>query len=119
VLDECVLTLRAYGYSPQRIVDVGVAGLHRLLVHIDAIQNADAIVCAAGMEGALPSVIGGLTGAPIVAVPTSVGYGSSLEGITALLAMHSSCASGIAVVGIDNGFGAACALARMLRSMGK
>jgi NCAIR mutase (PurE)-related protein len=116
VLDECVLTLRAYGYAPQRIVDVGVAGLHRLLVHIDAIQNADAIVCAAGMEGALPSVIGGLTGAPIVAVPTSVGYGSSLEGITALLAMHSSCASGIAVVGIDNGFGAACAIARMLRS---
>ena len=119
VLDECVLTLRAYGYAPQRIVDVGVAGLHRLLVHIDAIQNADAIVCAAGMEGALPSVLGGLTGAPIVAVPTSVGYGSSLEGITALLAMHSSCASGIAVVGIDNGFGAACAIARMLRSMGK
>lgn len=116
VVDECVLTLRAYGYAPQRIVDVGVAGIHRLLVHIDAIQNANAIVVAAGMEGALPSVIGGLTGAPIVAVPTSVGYGSSLEGITALLAMHSSCASGISVVGIDNGFGAACAVARMLRS---
>lgn len=116
VVDECVLTLRAYGYASTRIVDVGVAGIHRLLAHIDAIQNADAIIVAAGMEGALPSVIGGLTGAPIVAVPTSVGYGSSLEGITALLAMHSSCASGISVVGIDNGFGAACAVARMLRS---
>lgn len=114
VVDECVLTLRAYGYAPTRIVDVGVAGIHRLFAHLDSIQNADAIVVAAGMEGALPSVIGGLTGAPIVAVPTSVGYGASLEGVTALLAMHSSCAAGITVVGIDNGFGAGAAIARML-----
>ena len=115
VVDECVLTLRAYGFSPTRIVDVGVAGIHRLLAHIEVIQNADAIVVAAGMEGALPSVIGGLTGAPIVAIPTSVGYGASLEGVTALLAMHSSCAAGVTVVGIDNGFGAGSAVARILR----
>ena len=114
VVDEAVLTLRAYGFSPERIVDVGVAGIHRLLDRVETIQNADAIVVAAGMEGALASVIGGLSGAPIVAVPTSVGYGASLEGVTALLAMHASCAAGVTVVGIDNGFGAACAVARIL-----
>jgi len=114
VADECVLTLRANGFEPQRISDVGVAGLHRLLAHLDAIFGADAVVVIAGMEGALASVVGGLTSAPVVAVPTSVGYGSSLEGVTALLAMHASCASGVTVVGIDNGFGAACAVARML-----
>ena len=114
VVDEAVLTLRAYGYAPERIVDVGVAGIHRLLDRVETVQAADAIICAAGMEGALASVIGGLSGAPIVAVPTSVGYGSSLEGVTALLAMHASCAAGVTVVGIDNGFGAACAVARIL-----
>lgn len=114
VVDEAMLTLRAYGFAPDRIVDVGVAGIHRLLDRVDTVQAADAIVCAAGMEGALASVIGGLSGAPIVAVPTSVGYGSSLEGVTALLAMHASCAAGVTVVGIDNGFGAACAVARIL-----
>jgi NCAIR mutase (PurE)-related protein len=115
VVDECVLTLTAHGFTPQRLTDVGVAGLHRLLAHVDQVVAADALVVVAGMEGALASVIGGLTGAPVVAVPTSVGYGSGLDGITALLAMHASCASGVTVVGIDNGFGAACAIARMLR----
>jgi NCAIR mutase (PurE)-related protein len=114
VVDECMLTLRAYGFDPERIVDVGVAGIHRLLNQVDTIQSADAIVVAAGMEGALASVIGGLTGAPVVAVPTSVGYGASLEGVTALLAMHASCAAGVTVVGIDNGFGAAAAISRIL-----
>jgi NCAIR mutase (PurE)-related protein len=115
VVDECVLTLGAYGFAPDRLVDVGVAGLHRVLAHLDRITTADAVVVVAGMEGALASVVGGLTGAPVVAVPTSVGYGSGLDGVTALLAMHASCASGVTVVGIDNGFGAACAIARMLR----
>ena len=95
--------------------DIGVAGLHRLLAHIDRVTGADAVIVVAGMEGALASVIGGLTSAPVVAVPTSVGYGAALEGVTALLAMLASCASGVTVVGIDNGFGAACAVARVLR----
>jgi NCAIR mutase (PurE)-related protein len=116
VLDEAILTLEAYGFAPQRLVDVGVAGLHRLLAHVDAVHAADAVIVCAGMEGALASVMGGLTSAPVVAVPTSVGYGSSLQGVTALLAMLSSCAAGVAVVGIDNGYGAACAVARMLRT---
>jgi pyridinium-3,5-biscarboxylic acid mononucleotide synthase len=113
VVDECVVTLHAYGFSPDRLTDVGVAGLHRLLANLERITAADAIVVVAGMEGALASVIGGLTSVPVVAVPTSVGHGSGLDGITALLAMHASCASGITVVGIDNGFGAGCAIARM------
>ena len=110
---SALLTLRAHGFAPGRLDDVGVAGLHRLLAHLDRVTAADAVVVLAGMEGALASVIGGLTGAPVVAVPTSVGYGASLDGVTALLAMHASCASGVTVVGIDNGFGAACAVARM------
>ncbi len=115
VVDECVLTLQAYGFAPDRVVDAGVAGLHRLLAHVDRIAAADAVVVIAGMEGALASVVGGLAAAPVVAVPTSVGYGASLDGVTALLAMHASCASGVTVVGIDNGFGAACAIARIAR----
>ena len=115
VVDECVLTLQAYGFAPDRLTDVGVAGLHRLLAHLDRITDADAVVVVAGMEGALASVIGGLTAGPVVAVPTSVGYGAGLEGVTALLAMHASCASGVSVVGIDNGYGAACAMARIFR----
>lgn len=115
VVDECVLTLRALGFDPDRLTDVGVAGLHRLLAHVDRVTAADAVAVVAGMEGALASVIGGLTAAPVVAVPTSVGYGAGLDGVTALLAMHASCASGVSVVGIDNGFGAACALGRMCR----
>lgn len=113
VADEAVLALRAYGFDPSIVTDVGVAGLHRLLARLDDLTDADALIVIAGMEGALASVLGGLTGAPVVAVPTSVGYGSGLDGVTALLAMHASCASGITVVGIDNGFGAACAIARM------
>jgi pyridinium-3,5-biscarboxylic acid mononucleotide synthase len=115
VADEAAITLRAHGYDADRLHDIGVAGLHRLLANVDRITSADAVIVVAGMEGALASVIGGLTGAPVVAVPTSVGYGASLDGVTALLAMHASCASGVTVVGIDNGFGAACAVARMLR----
>jgi pyridinium-3,5-biscarboxylic acid mononucleotide synthase len=114
VADECLLTLTAYGFEAGRIDDVGVAGLHRLLAHLDRVTGADAVVVIAGMEGALASVVGGLTWAPVVAVPTSVGYGASLDGVTALLAMHASCAAGVTVVGIDNGYGAASAVARML-----
>jgi NCAIR mutase (PurE)-related protein len=91
-----------------------VAGLHRLLAELDVLVEADAVVVVAGMEGALASVIGGLTPAPVVAVPTSTGYGAALEGVTALLSMLSACSSGITVVGIDNGYGAACAVARLL-----
>jgi len=117
VADEAVITLAASGIDATRLHDAGVAGLHRLLAHLDQVTAADAIIVIAGMEGALASVIGGLTSCPIIAVPTSVGYGSGLEGVTALLAMHASCASGISVVGIDNGFGAAVALSRMLKRM--
>ncbi|MFZ4721272.1 MAG: nickel pincer cofactor biosynthesis protein LarB [Ilumatobacteraceae bacterium] len=113
VVDECVITLHAYGFQPDRLTDVGVAGLHRLLANLDRVTSAEAVVVIAGMEGALASVVGGLSSVPVVAVPTSVGYGAGLEGITALLAMLASCASGVTVVGIDNGFGAACAIARM------
>lgn len=115
VADEAEITLAAHGLTADRLHDVGVAGLHRLLAHLDRVTAADAVIVAAGMEGALASVIGGLTSVPVVAVPTSVGYGSGLDGVTALLAMHASCASGITVVGIDNGFGAATAIARILR----
>ena len=89
---------------------------HRLLARTDELTDADAVIVIAGMEGALASVVGGLTGAPVVAVPTSVGYGAGLEGVTALLGMLASCAAGITVVGIDNGYGAACAVARMFVS---
>jgi hypothetical protein len=115
VADECCATLVAYGFRPALRTDCGVAGVHRLLSTVDELAEADAVVVVAGMEGALASLVGGVTPAPVVAVPTSVGYGSSLEGVTALLAMHASCAAGITVVGIDNGYGAACAVARMLR----
>ncbi|MDH3754849.1 MAG: nickel pincer cofactor biosynthesis protein LarB [Acidimicrobiia bacterium] len=114
VATEVVTVLEAHGLSPRRLDDCGVAGLHRLLVELDHLAAADAVVVIAGMEGALASVVGGLTAAPVVAVPTSVGYGSSLEGVTALLSMHAACASGITVVGIDNGFGAASAVLRLL-----
>lgn len=112
--EEAAVTLAAHGFEPDLLHDVGVAGLHRLLAHLDRVTSADAVIVIAGMEGALASVIGGLTARPVVAVPTSVGYGSGLDGVTALLAMHASCASGVTVVGIDNGFGAACAVVRML-----
>lgn len=114
VADECAAVLGAHGFSPLRITDVGVAGLHRVLDAADEIAAVDVVVVVAGMEGALASVVGGLTAAPVVAVPTSVGYGAGLDGVTALLAMLAACASGITVVGIDNGFGAACAVVRLL-----
>jgi NCAIR mutase (PurE)-related protein len=107
-LEEAILTLDLMGHQSQRIVDVGVAGLHRLLPHVPTFQQANVVVVVAGMEGALASVVGGLTAAPVVAVPTSVGYGANFGGLAALLAMLNSCASGVAVVNIDNGFGAAC-----------
>ena len=116
VATECQATLRAFGFGAALVADAGVAGLHRLLAHVELLQAADAVVVVAGMEGALASVVGGLCSAPVVAVPTSVGYGAGLGGVTALLAMLASCASGLVVVGIDNGFGAACAVARMLGS---
>jgi NCAIR mutase (PurE)-related protein len=114
VAEECRATLAAFGVDASLLVDVGVAGLHRLLSQLDVLDDARAVVVVAGMEGALASVIGGLTAAPVVAVPTSVGYGSSLEGVTALLAMLSGCAAGVTVTGVDNGFGAAHAVARLL-----
>ena len=115
VAEECRATLDAFGMSSRLMADVGVAGIHRLLSRAAEVQRAPAVVVVAGMEGALASVVGGLTAAPVVAVPTSVGYGSSLAGVTALLGMLSSCASGLVVVGIDNGFGAAFAVHRLLR----
>jgi NCAIR mutase (PurE)-related protein len=114
VAEECRATLVALGLRPTLLADCGVAGVHRLLASADELAEADAVVVVAGMEGALASLVGGITPAPVVAVPTSTGYGSALEGVTALLAMHASCAAGITVVGIDNGFGAACAVARIL-----
>jgi len=114
VARECEATLAALGLRPTVLADCGVAGVHRLLASADELADVDAVVVVAGMEGALASLVGGITPAPVVAVPTSTGYGAGLEGVTALLAMHASCAAGITVVGIDNGFGAACAVARML-----
>jgi NCAIR mutase (PurE)-related protein len=114
VAHECTAVLRALGFAPTLLVDCGVAGLHRLLAEVDNLAMADAVVVIAGMEGALASVVGGLTPAPVVAVPTSTGYGAAFEGLTALLAMLAACASGVTVVGIDNGYGAACAIARLL-----
>ena len=106
VVEEAALTLTLMGHEPRRVVDVGVAGLHRLLPHIPILQQANVVIVVAGMEGALASVVGGLTDAPVIAVPTSVGYGASFGGLAALLAMLNSCASGVAVVNIDNGYGA-------------
>ena len=106
VAEEAAVTAEVLGNEVVRLYDVGVSGIHRLLSHMDAIMSARVIVAVAGMEGALPSVIGGLADCPVIAVPTSVGYGASLGGIAALLSMLNSCASGVSVVNIDNGFGA-------------
>ena len=103
------------GNQVERIYDVGVAGLHRLLDHQTYLQKAKVIIVVAGMEGALPSVVGGLVHAPVIAVPTSVGYGASFQGLAALLGMLNSCASGVAVVNIDNGYGAGCLAAKINR----
>ncbi len=105
---EAATTAEIMGCQVERISDVGVAGIHRLLDHLPIIRKARVIVAVAGMEGALPSVIGGLVQAPVIAVPTSVGYGTGFQGLSAMLAMLNSCAPGIAVVNIDNGFGAGC-----------
>jgi pyridinium-3,5-biscarboxylic acid mononucleotide synthase len=115
VAAEAALTVRVHGAAVERIDDVGVAGLHRLLAVRDRIAAADCLVVVAGMEGALPSVVGGLTGVPLVAVPTSVGYGASFGGLAALLGMLNSCAPGVTVVNIDNGYGAGVFAARVAR----
>lgn len=115
VAAEAALTARVHGAGVHEIRDVGVAGLHRLLSVRDDLEEADCLVVVAGMEGALPSVVGGLTGVPMVAVPTSVGYGASFGGLAALLAMLNSCASGVTVVNIDNGYGAGVFAARVAR----
>lgn len=115
VAEEARHTAQFYGAEAKRFYDVGVAGLHRLLEKIPEIRECDAAIVVAGMEGALPSVLGGLVKIPIIACPTSVGYGAHLAGFTPLMAMLSSCSEGICVVNIDNGFGAACAALRILR----
>ncbi len=106
--EEALVTARAMGNRAEAIYDVGVAGLHRLIEHRQKLAEARVIICVAGMEGALPSVVAGMVSAPVIAVPTSTGYGSSFGGMTALLAMLNSCASNVSVVNIDNGFGAGC-----------
>jgi pyridinium-3,5-biscarboxylic acid mononucleotide synthase len=108
VAEEALVTAEMLGNHAEALYDVGVAGLHRLLAHREKITAARVIICAAGMEGALPSVVAGLVSVPVIAVPTSTGYGASFSGLAALLAMLNSCASNISVVNIDNGFGAAC-----------
>lgn len=108
VAEEAVLTARMMGNRVEQLFDVGVAGIHRLLDHRTELADARVIICVAGMEGALPSVVGGLVGIPVIAVPTSTGYGASFGGVAALLGMLNSCASNVTVVNIDNGFGAAC-----------
>jgi pyridinium-3,5-biscarboxylic acid mononucleotide synthase len=115
VAEEAAVTASFHGAAIERIYDVGVAGLHRLLGRAEAIRRADVVVVVAGMEGALPSVVAGLVDAPVVAVPTSVGYGAAFHGLAALLAMLNSCASGVGVVNIDNGFGAAHLACLILR----
>ena len=116
VAEEAALTAECFGNEVVRLYDVGVAGLHRLLSHMEEIMNASVIIAIAGMEGALASVIGGLADCPVIAVPTSVGYGTSFHGLSALLSMLNSCASGVSVVNIDNGFGAGY-LAGMINHM--
>ncbi|MDR2848994.1 MAG: nickel pincer cofactor biosynthesis protein LarB [Verrucomicrobiota bacterium] len=115
VAEEAAVTAERLGAAVERIYDVGVAGLHRLLSRVDRFADARAIVVVAGMEGALPSVVGGLTDKPVIAVPTSVGYGASFQGLAALLGMLNSCAAGVTVVNIDNGFGAGVAAALINR----
>ena len=115
VADEAVITARSMGANVDRITDVGVAGLHRILAVQDRLHDADVVIVVAGMEGALASIVGGISSAPVVAVPTSVGYGASFGGLAALLAMLNSCAAGVTVTNIDNGFGAAAFALRLLR----
>lgn len=116
VAEEAAVTASSMGAEIERISDVGVAGIHRLLAVQDRLLEADVVIVVAGMEGALASLVGGITAAPVVAVPTSVGYGASFDGLAALLAMLNSCAAGVAVMNIDNGFGAAVFALRLLHS---
>ena len=116
VAEEAAVTARAFRNSVARLTDVGVAGIHRILTQTDLLRSAAVIIVVAGMEGALPSVVGGLVPVPVIAVPTSVGYGASFGGIAALLGMLNSCAAGVTVVNIDNGFGAAAAASRINHS---
>lgn len=115
VAEEAAVVAEVFGHRVERLTDVGVAGIHRLFACGDRLQEADVIIVVAGMEGALPSVIGGLVAVPVIAVPTSVGYGASFGGLAALLGMLNSCAAGVTVVNIDNGFGAAAAASRICR----
>jgi NCAIR mutase (PurE)-related protein len=115
VAEEAAQTLEAFGYRPHRLYDVGVAGLHRLLSQQKILRSSAVLVVVAGMEGALPSVVAGLVDRPVIAVPTSVGYGANFQGLAALLGMLTSCGSGVTVVNIDNGFGGAFAAAQILR----
>ena len=115
VAEEAAVTAEVMGADVRRIYDVGVAGLHRLLAHRDEIREAEVVIVCAGMEGALPSVVGGMVGAPVIAVPTSVGYGAAFGGIAALLGMLNSCSPNVSVVNIDNGFGAAYVATTILR----
>ena len=115
VAEEAAVTAEFFGNHVERIYDVGVAGIHRLFAKYDAIKRADVLIVIAGMEGALASVVGGLVGVPVVAVPTSVGYGASFGGVAALLSMLNSCAAGVGVVNIDNGYGAAALASRILK----
>ena len=119
VAEEAAVTLQAFGRRVERIHDVGVAGIHRLLNEIDRIRACGVLIVVAGMEGALPSAVAGLVEIPVIAVPTSVGYGASFGGLTALLGMVNSCANGVTVTNIDNGFGAACAADAILRLLEK
>jgi NCAIR mutase (PurE)-related protein len=116
VAEEAAVTARFMGNEVDTLFDLGVYGLHRLLAHNERLMNASVIVVAAGMEGALPSVVGGLVDKPVIAVPTSIGYGASFQGVAALLGMLNSCASGVTVVNIDNGFGAGYAASVINRS---
>jgi NCAIR mutase (PurE)-related protein len=113
VAEEAAVTAEIMGNRVERIHDVGVSGLHRLFPHLEAIQNANVLIVVAGMEGALPSVVAGLVSKPVIAVPTSIGYGASFGGVAALLAMLNSCGSGVTVVNIDNGFGAGYAASQI------
>jgi NCAIR mutase (PurE)-related protein len=115
VAEEAAVTADALGATVGRVSDAGVAGLHRLLAHAEVMRRAGVVIAVAGMEGALPSVVAGLVGAPVVAVPTSVGYGAAFGGLAPLLAMLNACAPGVGVVNIDNGFGAALLAVRILR----
>ena len=117
VAEEAFVTLQFLGHRPTRFYDIGVAGLHRTIQHLDDLRKHHALIVVAGMEAALPSVLGGLIGTPLIAVPTSVGYGAHLKGITALLGMLNSCSPGITVVNIDNGFGAAYSVHRLSISL--